>query len=184
MTDHTALDQMRASFEASLPQRVERASRLKIHPFIPSHWFAAAASECQRMFVAGYFYGAISAAQASVEALSLFLRDLYQMRGAPNDPDVRWENLHRNGLVSKEVLDAAKSIFSDRNDYHHLNRSVEQGFQNLETRAEVCVNHLHTIESEVFAFSIQVPGKITPKHPERWIDAGNGLTAVHLRQRW
>ena len=185
MTDHDALaNQMRSSFEASLSQRVARASRLKIQPFIPSHWFAAAASECQRMFVAGYFYGAVSAAQASVEALSLFLRDLYGIRGAPKDSEVRWEKLHHEKIVSKNALEAAQSILSDRNGYHHLNRSLEQNFQNLEARAEECVNHLHTIESEVFAFSITVPGQITPKHPERWIDAGNGLTSVYLRQGW
>lgn len=181
--DHIAKS-MRASFEASLPQRVDRASRLKLHNLIPAHWFAGAASECQRMYVAGYFYGAISAAQASVEALSLFLRDLCKIRGAPKDAEVRWQKLHRAKIVSDEVLAAALSVLSDRNDYHHLNRSVEQDFSSLELRAEECMNHLHTIEAEIFAFSVTVPGQITPQHPDRWPDAGDGLSRVFLRQRW
>jgi len=55
---------MRASFEASLPHRLRRASRVKLQNFIPAHWFAAAASECAGMYIAGFFYGAISVAQA------------------------------------------------------------------------------------------------------------------------
>jgi hypothetical protein len=42
-------DDMRASFEAGLPQRLRRASRVKIQNFIPAHWFTTAASECISM---------------------------------------------------------------------------------------------------------------------------------------
>jgi hypothetical protein len=64
-----------------------------------------------------------------------------------------------------------------------LNEDVEKDFRKLEKRAEECVNHLHTIEADVFAYSFG-PGGIIPKHPERWVDAGDGLTLANVRQKW
>ena len=71
---------MRASFEASLPHRLRRASRVRLQTLIPAHWFATAASECAGMYIGGFFYGAISVAQAYVEALSRFLAMHHQVR--------------------------------------------------------------------------------------------------------
>src|SRR6185436_13134071 len=69
MADNHELQQrdMRSSFEASLPHRLQRASQVKLQNIIPAHWFAAAASECAGMYIAGFFYGAISVAQAYIE---------------------------------------------------------------------------------------------------------------------
>ena len=175
--------EMRAHFEAELPHRVSRASRIKLQHFVPAHWFAAAASECASMYIAGFFYGAISVAQAYVEALSKFLAETRHIR-ALNDPAERWRRLLRERIISSAVCEAAVSVLSDRNDFHHLNRQIEKDFLKLELRAQECINHLHTIESEVFAYSLDEPGKVTLHTPEYWSSGGAGLAQVNLRQLW
>jgi hypothetical protein len=175
--------EMRSSFESGLPHRVERASQIRLQNIIPAHWFAAAASECASMYIAGFFYGAISIAQAYVEALSRFLAETHKT-GVKKDVPERWKRLREANVVSDAACNAAFSIFAERNDYHHLNKQVEQDFQELEKRAEECMNHLHAIESEVFAYSFDEPGKITPRKPEYWPEGGPGLVRVNLRQLW
>jgi hypothetical protein len=136
------------------------------------------------MYIAGFFYGAISVAQAYVEALSRFLAEHHRMR-VSNDAKERCRRLHREGLLSDQALNAAVAILAGRNDFHHLNKQVLQGYQNLETRAEQCVNHLHVIESEVFAYSFSdKPGKLALKKPEYWPSGGPGLAQVGIRQLW
>ena len=174
------LEQMRSNFEASLPHRLRRASRVNLQNFIPGHYFAAAASECAAMYIAGYFYGAISTAQAYVEALSKYLVD-HHNKGKHNDVKSRWNNLHREKIISKQVLDAALAIFDNRNDFHHLNKEVEQDYLKLEARAENYINLLYTIESEIFAYSFKTAGKVTPKKPEYWPSSAPGSVVVYLR---
>ena len=175
---------MRASFEAGLPRRLRRASRVRLQNFIPAHWFAGAASECVGMYIAGFFYGAISVAQAYVEALTRFLAEHHQVR-VSNDVEKRCRGLHRKGLLSDQALDAAVAILAGRNDFHHLNREVPQDYRRLETHAEQCINHLHKIESEVFAYSFSdEPGKLALKKPEYWPSGGPGLARVGIRQLW
>jgi hypothetical protein len=188
MTSPTAHDgaakDMLASFEASLPDRLRRASQIRLQHLIPAHWFATAASECANMYIAGSFYGAISVAQAYSEALSRFLAEHHRAR-IPKDPETRWQYLRQENIVSAEVLAAAIAIANDRDAFHHLNISVPQQYEELEAKAAQCINHLHTIESEVFAYSLgEEPGKVTLKNPDYWPSGGAGLARVNLRQRW
>lgn len=175
---------MRAHFEASLPQRIERASRVKLQNIIPAQWFAAAASECAGMYIAGFFYGAISVAQAYVEALSRFLAKHHKVR-IGNDVPERCQRLNREGFLSQSALEAVTDIYDGRNDFHHLNREVPQEFEKLQFRAESCMNSLHVIESEVFAYSFgDTPGKVTLHKPEYWPSEGADMAKVSLRQLW
>jgi hypothetical protein len=135
------------------------------------------------MYLAGYFYGAISIAQAYVEALSKFLCDTHRIRGTRKDSAKRWNKLLVDNVVTTDVCDAAMSVLSDRNTFHHLNKGVEQDYRNLEKRAEDCINLIHTIESEVFSHAFDA-GRIVPKHPERWPGADEGMTLARLRQKW
>lgn len=174
---------MRTSFEASLPSQVERASRIKVQKFIPHHWFATAASECASMYVTGFFYGAISVSQAYVEALSKFLVESHGLRQS-KDPKIRWKKLLEEKVVSKTTHDAAVSVFDKRNDYHHLNKEVEQDCRELEERAETCLHNLHTIETEIFAHSFDKPGILTPHEPRYWPEERPGMVRVNLRKVW
>jgi len=182
--DSRQLRDMRSSFEAGLPSRIHRASRVKLQNIIPAHWFTAAASECAGMYIAGFFYGTISVAQAYVEALSRFLAEHHHTR-IPKDPGEQCQCLHREKVISDQALKAALAILNGRNDFHHLNKQVEQEYKKLETRAEDCVNQLHTIESEIFAYSFgDEPGKVTLKKPEYWPSGGHELAQVSLRKLW
>ena len=174
--------QMRASFEAALPHRIRRALAVKLQHFIPDHWFASAASECAGMYVTGFFYGAISLAQAYVEALSRYLEEHHHVPVHKNTRE-RYRQLHGKRIISDAARDAALMILDDRNDFHHLNKDVEQEFQKLETRAEQCINLIHTLESEVFAYSFtdDDPGKIVLANPDYWPSGGSGLSLVRIR---
>lgn len=175
--------QLRDQFEAELPQRMRRASRIRLQNFIPAHWFAAAASDCARMFVAGFFYGAVSVAQAYVEALSRYLALQHTIR-VGKDTEERCRRLNSDGIISINSLNAALAVFRDRNDFHHLNRDVEQDNAKLEALAEDCINQLHTIESEIFAWTIGEKGKIIVRTPDYWPSEEAGTVQVNLRQLW
>ena len=103
------------------------------------------------MFVAGYFYGAISAAQVTVDALARFLCERCTVPGKRKDVKRIWRELAKAGEVSAEVREAALCIYRDRDDYHHLRGTVEQDYNSLEARATDCINKLYAIELEVFA---------------------------------
>lgn len=177
--------QMRARFEASLPERMRRASAVQLQQFIPAHWFAAAASEVAGMYIAGFFYGAISLAQAYVEALSKYLAKHHHVRIC-KDPGELCQRLLNKDIISAGALQAALAILHDRNNFHHLNNEVEQDFQKLAVRAEHCINHIHVIESEVFAFSFadESPGTVVLETPDYWPSESSTLTRVRLRSLW
>lgn len=180
MTNSATKEQMRSRFEASLPSRMERASRVKLQHFIPEHWFAAAASESVSMFIDGYFYGAISVAQAYIEALSRFLAEHHSVP-VRKDVEERCRRLNDSGVITIAALNAAVAIMRHRNDFHHLNKSVPADYSTLQTRAEDCINNLYTIETEIFAYSLHQPGQLVFHRPEYWPDAGVGMTSVRLR---
>jgi hypothetical protein len=56
----------------------------------------------------------------------------------------------------------------DRNDYHHLNASIETDFEKLEVRAGECVQSLFAIQIEVFAFSVGEGGTMVVANPQYW----------------
>lgn len=171
---------MRAAFEARLPLRIERAGRIKLQHLIPEHWFAAAASECATMFIDGHFYGSISVAQAYIEALSRFLAEHHKVR-VGKDVEQRCRRLADAGVISEAALNAARNVLEQRNDFHHLNKDVPGDYETLQQRAEDCINELHTIESEVFAYLFDPPGALLLKNPQYWPDSSPGMARVHLR---
>jgi hypothetical protein len=169
---------MRASFEANLATRVRRASAVRLQTVIPTHWFSAAASECAVMFISGHFYGAISVSQAYVEALGKYLAEKHQV--LPRKPKPLWIELQRLGIVSADCLAAALSIYAERHHFHHLNKEVRQDHSELQRLAEACINNLHTVESEIFAYSIEA-GVVGVANPDYWPSLEGGLTSVYVR---
>jgi len=69
---------------------------------------------------------------------------------------------------------------NDRNTFHHLNRDIPVKNEDLEKRAEECVNALFEIESELFAYS-STDGKIIPKNVAYWPKADEDHLEVFLR---
>ncbi len=137
------------------------------------------------MYIAGFFYGAISMTQAYVEALSKYLAEHHKIR-VGKDIAERCRRLRDRDVLSAPAFDAATMILNDRNDFHHLNKDVEQDFQRLEERAAECINLLHLLESEVFAYSFaaETPGQVVLSRPDYWPSPAPGQADVHLRQLW
>ena len=138
------------------------------------------------MFISGTFYGTISVAQAYAEALSQFLCDKQLVPASRKDNATsaksRWIKLCQEKIVTEASRDAAHETLSfSRNHFHHLNDAVEQDHAKLEATAEQCVNHIFTIESDVFAYTYS-SGAIVPRTPEYWPSADEGLINVRLRQ--
>ena len=118
--------------------------------------------------------------EAYIEALSKFLAEQHHV---PVCKDVakRCRRLEGTGVLSDVSLSSALAVLEHRNDFHHLNKTVPADYSSLEAQAEACINHLHTIESEVFAYSISSPGQLAFAKPEYWPDVGEGMTRVQLR---
>lgn len=128
---------LRQRFDQTLPERVRRRQVAPVHAAIPAEWFAPATRECRDLFVDGHFYGAICLTQAVAEGISKFLiiRNGHRDTGNQNS---RISLLLKRGVISREAYRAFKRIEGgDRNDYHHLNATIETDFAKLDARAEM-----------------------------------------------
>jgi hypothetical protein len=173
-------EQLRRLDEARREGRIERAVRTKVHGVIPNHFFSAASTECRETFIDGHFYACISLAQAVAEGLSRFL-DGFHPVGAKKDPPQQTRRLARCGAISDGARDALLRIWgNDRNTFHHMNQDVTTDPEELERRAEECVNALFEIESELFAYETP-DGKLAPKNPHYWPRLDEEHMEVFLR---
>ena len=170
-------EKLRADFEETIDERARRYERVKVHDIIPDEFFTGASLECRDMYVAGNFYGCITLCQSIVEGLSKLVA---QGHRHGDDFTNRVRKLWKRGWITDELADAFNAVHGkDRNDFHHLNRNVEQDARQLERRALECLNAIYSIESELFAYDL-VDGKIVPKHPKYW-PAKDGQLSVYLR---
>lgn len=178
--DEWKRDEFKRMTEAGIPGRAERAGRTKVHGVIPNHFFSAASSECRDVFIAGHYYASISLAQAVAEGLARFLGDFHGV-GAKRDPPQRVRRLQSKGVITKRALDAFLRVWgNDRNTFHHINENISTDHEELERRAEECLNALLEIESEVFAFEIS-DGKLVPKNLAYWPKSDPDHVNVFLR---
>ena len=71
-------------------------------------------------------------------------------------------------------------IWEKRDDYHHVNSTIETDRNKLEALAYEKVLLLKEIEAEVFKFSI-VDGKLLPENRKYWDVQSNGKVPVFLK---
>jgi hypothetical protein len=166
---------MQSAFEAELPHRLRRASRVTLQPYAPAEWFTALATECAELYVAGSFYGAIAIARAYVDAVSDFLGELYNLRGHWS-AEGRFRRLNGEGTIAPATLDSVLNIVNGGR-FEKLNREHAHEYQRLAARADQCLRHVATIESEVFSYRLDGE-RVTPSVPRHW---PSGTT---LRQLW
>jgi hypothetical protein len=171
-------ESIRQEFEGTLPERVTRYLEVKPHPIIPNTPFAAPSDECSLLFRDGHFYACIALTQAVAEAIVRHLCE--RNRWSPDkDFERNLDKLTRRGFISNELKQSFLSVWGNRNDYHHLNPSVETDRQRLQQLAREKAQLLAGIESEIFAFEV-VNGELVPKHPKYW-DIGGKEANVFLR---
>lgn len=172
-------DGIKQEFDQTLPSRVERYLKVKPHGIIPLTEFAPVSAECALLFRDGHFYGAIALSQAVAEAIAKFL---CQKNGWK--PKKSFEEniakLETRQFIRKNIKEKFLSLWDKRDDYHHLNPTIETDRQKLEALAYNKLLLLKEIESEVFKFSI-VDGRLVPENPKYWAIQSNGTVPVFFR---
>lgn len=150
------------------------------HPIIANHYFSHVSSECQLLFENGYYYGCIALCQSVAEALARFMYEKW----TGNPPAEKFgANIHKikNAGVQPDVSNLLKKIYGgqQRQDFHHLNKTVPTEYGELRSIATEKINMLNKVESEVFAYTV-VDGKLRTKYDKYW-DKKNGYLDVYLR---
>lgn len=172
-------DGIKQEFEQTLSSRVERYMKVKPHGIGPLTIFAPVSSEIPRLFRDGHFYGSISLSQAVAEAIAKFLCHKNGWK-----PKKKYEQnvskLHTRNFISIDLKKKFLEIWKNRDDYHHLNDTIETDHIKLENLAHEKILLLKEIESEVFKFAI-VNGTIVPENPKYWDINPNGITPCFIR---
>lgn len=159
-------DSLEQEFKLTLMQRVGRYLKAKPHSIIPNTPFAAASSECSCLYRDGHFYGCISLTQSVSEALVKFLCRKNGWR--PNkDYEKNVGLLHTRKFITTQQKRNFLIIWEKRDDYHHLNTGVERELRKLDVLALKKIQLLIKLESEFFAFSVNM-GVLKPKYPKYW----------------
>lgn len=172
-------DTLRQLFEGTINARVKRWLEVKPHNIIPNSHFAAVSMEPYELYRDGHYYGAISLSQSVAEALVRFI--CAKNGGSFSSYENALQKLKSKKIISTPLFDLFTAIREGRNDYHHLNPTIENERQALESLAKEKVQALQAIEGEVFAYAAN-QGKIKPLHPQYWdADATKGTMQVYLR---
>ncbi len=173
------IDDIKMDVEATAQIRAERYLKVKPHGIVPNTEFAGVSTECAALFRDGHYFGAIALSQAVAEAIVKFLCTKNGWR----PKKVYEENvgkLRTRGFISDSLDKTFHRIWEKRDDYHHLNSTIETDRQSLEALALSKLEDLKFIESEVFKFSIK-DGKLVPANPKYWDLKDDGTTEAYLR---
>lgn len=172
-------DGMKQEFEQTLPSRVERYLKVKPHGIVPYTAFAPASAECILLFRDGHFYGCIALSQAVTEAIARFLCQKNGWKPGKNfERNVK--KLQTRGFLTEEIKNKFLKIWDRRDDYHHLNPSIETDWGKLEEIAYEKVFLLKDIESAIFKFT-HINGKLIPENKKYWVLQKNGTVPVFLK---
>ena len=165
-------------YQQSIEQRAKRYLSVRPHKIIPLTHFAAVSAEVPKLFRDGHFYGAIALTQAISEALVRFMCKCNSFR-SEKDHEKNIDKLFQRKFIDKELKDKLLELWNSRHDYHHLNYSIEQDRQKLESLAQEKIKLLNEIEGIVFAFTIN-NGAIVPQQPKYWPDIEKGKVFILL----
>lgn len=168
-------DSIKQEFEQTFDQRVERYLEVKPHGVIPNTHFARASSECSKLYRDAHFLGCISLLQSVTESLVRFVCSVNGFTPASNfERNVR--TIVTNGIISTEQQEQILKLWENRDDFHHLNPSVESEYLELMRLSKEKILILNEIEKFFFDFDIN-KGVLVPKKPQYWTTG----TQVFLR---
>ena len=149
-------------------------------PIIGDHYFSQASAECQLTFEHGCYFACISLCQSLAEAYSRFLYEKWTTNDAPESFGAR---IHKIELakVMPEVSKLLTCIYGEkqRQDFHHLNKSVPTDYQELKTMATEKIKLLNKIETQVWECYNTREG-LDVKYPQYWTKK-NGFWQTYLR---
>lgn len=178
---HRIEEALRAEDERTRGDRARRALQVRGLSLVPFGPFAAASAECLDEFRDGHYLGCIALAQSVVEAIVRYVwqTKLRRKSSAAGSFEKNLEVAHKKGFIPEDIKGKIDSIWADRNDYHHLNPSIDRAGRSLEDIAREKLLLLCDVEKHFFAFDIS-DGMLVPKHPEYW-PSSNGTTTVYVR---
>ena len=171
-------ESLRMEFESTLSDRVSRYIQVKPHGISPNQHFASISGECAELYRDGHFYGCIALTQAVAEALVRFLCEQNSWKpGKQFEENVK--NLCTRTKHPPQLADQLLKIWQRRDDYHHLNPSIEKDRSQLQILAEQKARLLASVEGEVFGFTVK-QGTLIPNYPKYW-DINGDHSTVFLR---
>ncbi len=88
--------------------------------------------------------------------------------------------LERRRFLSPTTSQTLLNIWAERNDYHHLNPSIEQDRKKLKNLARGKALLLNEVEAAVFNYSVN-DGKLVPKYSQYWDEHSPHQVEVYLR---
>ena len=171
-------DSLRQAFEATVRDRAKRYQLVRPHGIVPNHHFAGVSAEVGRLYADGHYYGCISLCQSVAKALGRFLCEKNGWRPAKVH-EKNLETLQRRKKITAKIRKQLLTIWKDRDDYHHLNPTIERDRVKLQILAERKAKLLSEVESAIFRFSVK-DGVLIPEQPKYW-DLSGGKTEVFLR---
>ena len=171
-------ESLRSEFEATVQDRVKRYLDVKPHEISPNQHFAAVSDECAKLFRDGHFHGCIALTQAVAEAV---VRFLCERNGWPPAKhfEINVKDLAKRGKITQPAATALSKIWGERDDYHHLNPTVETDRRKLAELARNKAQWLAEVERDVFESEIN-NGKLAAKNPKYW-DIEGDMAQVFLR---
>ena len=172
-------DSLRQGFEATVEDRAKRYQQVKPHGIIPGHHFAAVSAEIGRLYSDGHYYGCISLCQSVAEALARFLCERNGWKAAKVF-EKNLVTLQKREKITAKMGKQLLTIWKARDDYHHLNPTIERDRTKLQVMAEKKAKVLSEVESSVFGFCIK-NGVLIPDQPKYWdLTAGTGNVFLRL----
>lgn len=173
-----AREAIRAEFEHSLEQRVDRYVEVQHQGIVPNHHFAVASSECLNLYRDGYFLSTVMVSQSVAEGIFHFVLDRNGLSANRECPEMAKLLVDRE-VISGLCADAFVHIWrSFRNDVHHMNPKVAR--MPIKQLAQRNISDLATIENEIFAWR-RNNGKLIPIHAKYWDLQPDGSVPVFLR---
>jgi hypothetical protein len=169
---------LKQDFEYTLPTRVERYLQVKPHEIIPNTPFAKPSSECSLLFRDGHYYACVALAQAVAEALTRYMSKI-NFDGFDKVFEKNVDKLYTRKFIAEKTKNLFYKIWEKRDDYHHLNSTVETDAQTLENLAKEKVVLLNKIETEIFQYTFR-DGSFVFKYPQNW-NVKQNKTEVFLR---
>jgi len=93
-------DDLRASYEATIEQRVDRYLEVSHQPITPNPHFADASAECIRLYTDGYFLSTVMVTQAVAEGIRRFVVERNGIKPEDGtDGQQVAENLAQEGVI-------------------------------------------------------------------------------------
>ena len=140
----------------------------KRHPIIANHYFSHVSSECQLLFDNGYYFGCIALCQSVAEALARFMYEKW----TKNEPGKYFYGNIQKMKENKVKPDVTKLLIKiyggqQRNDFHHLNKTVPTEYEQLRSIATEKINTLNKAESQIFKYDI-IDGGLRTEYEQYW----------------